>query len=303
MSEVSKETLIVSGATGWLGMELLERLSRPVDLLSPDTILISSTSKILKISSGREFECKPYDEVVLPNKADGFVNLAFLTREKVTKFGYESFVLRNLELISQACKVIEKTKPKWVVTVSSGAVLKRGTSVVETDIKANPYGFLKRVEELLIADAARKVGATSIVGRLWGASGRFMPRHPDYALSDFLCSALDDQVVHIRSSNKVWRRQCDAGEFMGVLLALAHEGVDRTLDSGGELIEIGDLAQEVVKHFPSVSISREPANQGREDDYYSRSREFDNEASRLGIRLSSIEEQVSRTLLGHRILT
>ncbi|MCX6430089.1 MAG: NAD-dependent epimerase/dehydratase family protein, partial [Actinobacteria bacterium] len=177
MVEVGKKTLIVTGATGWLGRELLERLTSPVDQVSSDTTLISTRSKTLKLSSGREMLTQTYDEVTLPITVDGFVNLAFLTKEKVAKVGFDNFVLRNMELISRACRVIETSRPKWILSVSSGAVFRAGTTEFERDIRQNPYGFLKRVEELLLADAAQKVGSTLIIGRLWGSSGRYMPIH------------------------------------------------------------------------------------------------------------------------------
>ncbi|MCX6429557.1 MAG: hypothetical protein NTX12_01010, partial [Actinobacteria bacterium] len=132
--EVGKKTLIVSGATGWLGREFLERLTSPVDQVSSDTTLISTRSKTLKLSSGREMLTQTYDEVTLPTRVDGFVNLAFLTKEKVAKVGFDNFVLRNMELISRACRVIETSKPKWILSVSSGAVFRAGTTEFERDM-------------------------------------------------------------------------------------------------------------------------------------------------------------------------
>ena len=303
VAEVDKKTLIVSGATGWLGRELLEGLTSPIDKVSSDTTLISTKVKTLKLSSGREMLTQTYEDVTLPTAVDGFVNLAFLTKEKVEKVGFDNFVLRNMELISRACRVIETSKPKWVLSVSSGAVFRAGTTEFERDIRQNPYGFLKRVEELLLADSAQKVGSTLIIGRLWGSSGRYMPIHHSYALSDFLSSALDGKPIHIRSGIKVMRRFTDAGEFMQVLFALAQEGQNRTIDSGGELVEVADLATEISKHFPGIAITRATLSDVKIDDYYPRTEDLAFEAKRLGIRLSTMQEQVSKTLEGHRALS
>lgn len=301
MTSSSLPKLIISGATGWLGQEVLALLETE-DPSHPtyEVIPISSKERILDRPSGQKMITQTYENLKLYENVEGFINLAFLTREKVTDLGYENYVLRNLELISNACQVIEKSKPKWVVLVSSGAIFKNKSDQLETSLRDNPYGFLKRVEELLIADAVARIGANVVIGRLWGASGRYMPINRAYALSDFLCQALNGGPIQVRSGQKVFRRFCDAGEFMSVLIGLARKGQSCTLNSGGPLIEIGDLAAVIANHFRGVSVHRTVAISEPADEYYPRNNEFEEKAKEMNIDLTLISHQIERTLTGHR---
>ena len=94
------------------------------------------------------------------------MHLAFLTREKVAEYGFENYAIRNLQLISSACQVIRRMKPKWIVLVSSGAIFDRESGNMEDDLVRNPYGYLKRIEELALTDAAKDVNANIVIGRL-----------------------------------------------------------------------------------------------------------------------------------------
>jgi nucleoside-diphosphate-sugar epimerase len=300
MNNDSKPKLIISGATGWLGKEVLALLeSKNSGQFSYEVVPISSNERILETPSGNKLITKTYENFETLQNVEGFINLAFLTREKVSEIGYENYVLRNLEMISHACQVIESCKPKWVVLVSSGAIFKNRSDELETSITDNPYGFLKRIEELLISETASRVGANVVIGRLWGASGRHMPINRAYALSDFICQAVEGGVIQIRSGHKVFRRFCDAAEFMDLLISLAQEGRSQIFNSGGPLIEIGELASGIATYFKGVDVIRSPATFGPDDNYYPRSKEFEELAQELAVVLSPISEQVKRTLTGH----
>ena len=303
MTSTKSSEIFVSGASGWLGKELVSLISQKklADFTTNDLRLFSSNGRIIKLISSKEYLTSPFEVDqfdVMPKKLEGFIHLAFLTRDKLKTLSFNDFIRINLELISKACQIIEREKPKWIVVVSSGAILDRESDEIESDIEKNPYGFCKRIEELLLADAAKRVGANIVIGRLWGASGEQMPPNPEYALSDFIESARLKNEIQIKSGGKVFRRYLDAGEFMEVLAKLAISGESRVLDSGGEVIEIGELSQLVVGHFPGTSVSRSKSLTVI-DDYYPKEQDFNDLAKELGVELSTIKEQVARTVNGH----
>lgn len=288
-------SIAISGASGWLGRETIEVLE---DIDSYKLTLFTSNGRELlyqkdkKRLSGNFLISNP------PLSLDGFIHLAFLTRDKVESVGSKEFITTNMSLISKACQFIEMSKPNWVVIVSSGAILNRKSGDLESNIESNPYGFCKRVEEILVTQSARKVGANVVIGRLWGASGKYMPRNHAYALSDFVISAHKEKKITIKSGGQVIRRYVDAGEFMEVLIKAAISGESLTINSGGPRVEIGELAGLVSKHFSQTTIERSPAEMTI-DDYYPRGTDFEQLASVLGISLSDLETQVSRTIQGH----
>ena len=303
MTSKKSSEIFVSGASGWLGKELISLIKqkRLIDFSTNDLRLFSSNGRSIKLINSNEyltssFEVNQFE--IEPKNLEGYIHLAFLTRDKLKTLNFNDFVRINLELISKACQIIERNKPKWVVVVSSGAILDRESGEIESDIHKNPYGFCKRIEELLLADAAKRVGANIVIGRLWGASGEQMPPNLEYALSDFIESARLKNEIQIKSGGEVFRRYVDAGEFMEVLVKLAISGESRLLDSGGVVIEIGELSQLVAGHFPGTSVSRSKSLTDV-DDYYPKEQDFNDLAKELGIQLSTIKEQVARTVNGH----
>ena len=303
MTSAKSNEIFISGASGWLGKELISSISenKLTNFSANNLRLFSSNGRSIKLTNSEDYSTSPFDldqfEIMSKN-LEGFIHLAFLTRDKLKTLNFNDFIRINLELISKACQIIERNRPKWIVVVSSGAILDRESGEIESDIERNPYGFCKRIEELLLADAAKRVGANIVIGRLWGASGEQMPPNPEYALSDFIENARLKNEIQIKSGGEVFRRYVDAGEFMEVLAKLAISGESRVLDSGGEVIEIGELSQLVGGHFPGTSVIRSKTVTDI-DDYYPRAQDFDELAKELGVELSTIKEQVARTVNGH----
>lgn len=298
--------VLISGATGWLGTESVARiLEGSVESIhANDLVLSSSDGRDLKIDSIKAMptvKLKSLSGTGSNTKLKGFIHLAFLTKDKVEKYGFSDYVAKNIELISAACEIVERDNPKWVVVVSSGAIIDRESLEIENNVARNPYGFCKRIEEALISEAARKVGANIVIGRLWGSTGLHMPINRAYAISDFIESAKESGKITINSGGEVTRRYCDAGDFMEVLIRSAMRGDNTTVDSGGQIIELGDLAKLVSAKMTKVPISRSTSASAA-DDYYPRGSEFEDLAASVGVELRSISEQVGRTLKSHKVI-
>jgi len=296
--------VLITGATGWLGRETVARV------IEGKFESIAKTDLLLASSNGRDLELDSlgvYPTVALENLShrestnsiEGLVHLAFITKDKTTQYSFSEYVAKNIELISAACEIIERDKPKWVVVVSSGAIIDRATLEIENNVVRNPYGFCKRIEEALIAESARKVGANIVIGRLWGGTGLYMPVKRAYAISDFIESAKESGAIKINSGGDVIRRYCDAGDFMEVLVRSAIQGDTTTLDSGGSIIEVGELAKLISARMGEISISRSEVPT-TVDDYYPRGSEFEELAKSVGVQLHGIDEQVLRTLKSHK---
>ena len=304
MKENSSKVLI-TGATGWLGRETVARvLEGKLDGISKnDLLLASSNGRDLELDSLGVFATcalAEFSEAKSVASIGGLVHLAFITKDKTAEYSLSDYVAKNIELISAACKIIEREKPKWVVVVSSGAIIDRSTMEIENDVLRNPYGFCKRIEEALIAESARKVGANIVIGRLWGGTGLYMPIKRAYAISDFIESAKEKNAISINSGGEVIRRYCDAGDFMEVLVRAALKGETTTIDSGGSIIEVGELANLISARLGGIPITRSQTPTPL-DDYYPRGSEFEDLAKSVGVQLHGIDEQVLRTLKSHKV--
>jgi nucleoside-diphosphate-sugar epimerase len=230
---------------------------------------------------------------------DGIIHLAFLTRDKVDSLTFEKYVKMNNIITSKAVDLIKTVRPKWIVNVSSGAVFNSTTKELEQNLEKNPYGFLKLIEERELKMTSHAVGANLVIGRLWGASGKFMQLNRAYALSDFIFQAYKENRIVIKSNKTVLRRYVDSEVFMGVLIESALIGRDLVIDSGGPLVEIGELASAVGNAFKVEEILRPKTFSTEIDDYYPRGEQFSTFAREFNLPIIGIRQQVANTIMGH----
>jgi nucleoside-diphosphate-sugar epimerase len=266
----------ISGGTGWLGREVIRSLIDKRMISSPEDICVfSSQSAELYFPEFGRIVTRPFleNDSRKIQSVDGFFHLAFLTRNLLTKYGFSKYVEINNQLTAKAIELIRVTNPTFVVNVSSGAVFSRESRELEKSIHANPYGYLKLSEESLLIEACDKLSINLCIGRLWGATGSQMPINRAYAISDFISQAIFDNRIMIDSSNLVFRRYCDASEFMVLLFLAAQKSRFTALDSGGPKVEIGDLAELIAKEIGTgLEIIRKVDDAAAPDDYYSRSK-------------------------------
>ena len=294
--------ITITGATGWLGKSTLENLLSSGHDMSK-VVALASKEKPIFLSDGSVISAYPIESP--PDKiqeTEILIHLAYLTRDKVDFVGYEKYVLTNLDLTSIALNWLSLYPIKSFVTVSSGAIKDQITKEPETLIRRNPYGFLKRVDELIFEEECSRRGITSVISRLWGATGFDMVDANKYAIGNFVISALTENKISISSGHKVVRRYVDSREYMQVCLELAKSGRTANFDSGGPEIEIGELATEIARQIgTNVEISRTSKATRENDLYFPKSNDFENLASSLGIELSGITTQISNTIKGQRV--
>lgn len=288
--------IIITGASGWLGKETISILNNA----NYELQLFASKKKIINLLENVNFEANSLDEVDLNENCEGFIHLAHLTKEKIPNLGAQEFINKNLLLTSKAAQIIQKTKPKWVVLVSSGAIFDPTNNEIDSNIVTNPYGFGKRVEELIVKNACEIVGANLVIGRLWGASGRYMVPNSAYALSDFIQSAITHKQISIKSPYDVFRKYVNAGQFMEVLVKSAQNGRNLTISSGGFLAEIGEIAKLVSEKINQAKIDRPDYDGSQANTYYPKDEEFNALASEMGINLLGIKDQIELTISGHK---
>jgi nucleoside-diphosphate-sugar epimerase len=293
-------SILVSGVSGWLGQAFL-RVIQDKSISLDINQIVGLTSNPRNRAAPQHVPYEDYYEFRPPNTLSGFVHLAFLTRDKIREMPLDEYIFSNRKIINRATEIIRSTKPKWVALVSSGAIFSKSSDFVEPefDLLANPYGFLKLEEEEEISKAAADVGANLAIGRLWGATGVDLKPSPKYAISDFIQAALTKKNIVIHSENMVFRRYCDASEFMRVLVNCAMKDEFRIFNSGGPLVEMGDLAMTIADQIDHCGIERGTLSDFAPDRYFPKDHSYEEAASELGILPLSIKAQVALTILGH----
>jgi nucleoside-diphosphate-sugar epimerase len=292
------EKILISGASGWLGNSTLRYLEKQYALekLNENLQVVSTSNKNLDFFPS--INTKTYEQLInQDSEYDGFIHLASLTKDKSLIMNKNDYIGEYLKVTSNAVQLLQKTK-KWFVFISSGAIWEEPNQALEKSIDKNPYGFLKRLEENLFTEICKNSGITYVCGRLWGGAG-FDLREPEkYALGSLILNAINNENLQINSGHKVYRRYVDTKLFMELCIKMAQKGMTKTFDSGGEVVEIQDIAEIIRFKFPKLQIIRTNKANQKDDEYYSRNKEFEALLKDFDLQHPTISELIEQTIIG-----
>ena len=297
ISNLGKETVVVTGANGWLGKSAVSILANEFS----NYRVIALSRKIDYNKSNNDLIYMSYDDFSKDDsEITGLIHTAFMTKNYIQEIGPIEYIDQNTKIHNWLMNFSKLKNPNWTVAISSGAT-KQYIDKVEADlpiVDSDLYGKMKlEEEEALLGSDIPNVA----IGRLWAASGRYMQNHKIYALGQFIEAALNGKNIKIASREPVYRRYIDAEDFMKVLVMTALDSKRTLFDSGGILTTIENLAQEVAKFFNNKNNSKIEIEYDKKKlsienaNYFANSEKFIELQSRFKIQERSITEQIERT--------
>lgn len=279
------DRVLVLGASGWLGKTSLSLLS---DSQVPLMAMASSERKIelrnitVEVRANDLKEIEAFQPTVV-------IDCAFLTNNKLSELGIERFVEINSGLIRFAKAVQSIQSVRKFVAVSSGAAQRFAKSSVSNQ-STDPYGALKFEYERVMLNPVDSPRNTVML-RPWNMSGPYCV-DKTYALYDFIQQSKSG-LIEVSSEKYVYRRYAAAEDF--IFLGIASEPSPYPLDSGGEIVELEQLAHRV---FDSLGlpgrVSVRPNRMG-EDRYYAENDDFEKLANLLEFTPLSLDDQILLT--------
>lgn len=297
-----RQTIVVSGANGWLGESAVSYLSN--NFLDCRIIALVRNTNHLNLYKNTEY--MTYNEFNSSGiQAQGFVHTAFKTQNYVQDMGVNNYSQENNEILIWVKSFLDSQKLSWAVTVSSGAasIYQEKLKNKEPLSKLDLYGKLKLEEENIFLQSNIKHIA---VGRLWAASGKFMKNFRVYALGQFIYSGIHGEDIILQSREAIYRRYTDAEVFMEVLIRCAIENDRKLFNSGGVLISLSDLANEVAQYFSNLNKSTIQVKVSENDfsapnpNYYSSDNSFLDLERLFSVPQISILNQIRNTELAIR---
>lgn len=287
----------INGVSGWLGHATLGAIFEMYPEISKSDlqVIASSARSINSLEFGTIESLALADAKKELAKTDTFVQLAFKTRDHIKVLGAVKYETLNLEIIENTIDAIRKSNPKNVVMVSSGVVSQWLSD--QTSFKKDSYVKMKLVEEEEIGNLCRNLGINLVNLRLWGATGNHMTEPLKYAIGDLINQDLFAKSIKIKSAHQVYRRYADASQQMLICMRAASSGINETLDSGGSIVEIQELAQRIIELSGSrKQIIRPKIDTSlRSDEYFSTSQRMEELAESIGVRLKGLNDQILLT--------
>ena len=286
---VTGQNIAVSGATGWLGSEVI-RFSVNSKIFSNAVIFpIASSEKIIEIDNNK-YVTKKFENIQTSQTFEYYFDFAFLTREKQKNIGPQKYQEINLEIIRNSVNLILKNQPKFVILSSSGAVY--GSNQNQEN---NLYSELKKIQEIKISEACNFVGSKLIIVRVFNLSGSGIRKISTFALAEFIYQSTRNRDITIKSNYPVFRRYCDVSEMLHLTIKLSITNENCVFDSGGTKVELRELARKVIQILDSRSkiFSPEINNSLSPDNYFSNSNEYENLVkTHLGLETITLENQI-----------
>ena len=291
----SKELIVISGGTGWIGRSLVEEIISTQNYLVDQIVLISSQTKNIEISN-KIIKTKTWENLALNSPVLLYFDFAFQTQEKISSIGEEKYVKENEKIIENSVAFIKFYKPKSILLTSSGAVYGKNYS---SDPKPSSiYGRLKLKQESKISKIAADENLNLLISRVFNLSGSNINKFQTFAIAQLIKSAIDQKRIKVLADHQVFRRYADVNQFVRLIFKLLDSKINGVFDSGGPLIELQELASEIKNIVdPLAKLEFTPINENKPtDDYYSRSNQYEDLLKQyLGEVPISIEEQILNT--------
>jgi UDP-glucuronate decarboxylase len=295
------ERFAITGASGWLGRTALHLIHAALgpDNFESSVVAFASEQKPVDFRTGT---IKALPLSALPDMADELTHVlhfGYLTRDRAATMG-DAFVRANLGITATVVDALERGL-RGLAYASSGAARGYG-GAGGLDIAANPYGALKALDELVFDAACRRAGARCVIPRIYSVTGLFMTKPDSYALGSFLRAALSQKTIEVKATRPVWRSYVAATDVIALSMAAMLDdnagAATVAFDSGGEPIEVGELAERVADVIGG-SVNRSPLNHGADEDrYVGDPTEMQTLATTYGLPLMDLDDQIRLTAAG-----
>jgi nucleoside-diphosphate-sugar epimerase len=191
---------------------------------------------------------------------------------------------------------------KGIFATSSGAVYTQDGILVDCDraLQENPYGALKRREEILITEACESLQISCLILRVFAVMGAFMTKPKAYAIGDFAYQALTNQHIKILADRPVWRSYSNVQDLVYLGLAYLTTLTKRSplcIDTCGHIVEMETLARQVLVslQIESNAITRNWEPMAAPSKYVGQSEQIEQLALSLNIPVSPFAKQVMET--------
>ena len=285
----SSDRVLVTGAGGWFGRTAVA-MTRKSDLE-----LLPTGSKDQQIEiDGQSQALQAQDlEIIAAFKPTVVIDSAFVTRERLPILGHKTYIETNQKLIDQSLAIAALPSVRKYIGFSSGATMHLAGHA-SFSLEENPYAAQKRIYESKISEIASVLQSDISVARVWSVTGSYCTKPQTFAFTDLIAQAKLG-LIEIKAKHLVYRRYCALEDVLALAMLPSAPGGNPIFNTGGDLIELGELAKIVVDHVnPNAEIRRQIDPQLTPDNYHSDSKEWGELVQSAKVTNDSISDQVTR---------
>jgi nucleoside-diphosphate-sugar epimerase len=238
------------------------------------------------VIAGKSQQIHPYEtDAILGRYFDYVWDCAFVSKARLHSNPNLSAV--NDYLAEKSIEIFSQGSYSSFVYFSSGAAI--------AEHEQSSYGRTKRYVESELSKLNKLMNNDLKLIRLWSISGPFCPRPLDFALTSMILEAKKLGKITLKSNGLVWRRYASIEQI--IELVVSAQNLQGPLDSGGPLIEMLELAENVAQVMDrQVHIENTRINE-IESQYFARDMSFELLLLANGITPMGIRQQILKSEL------
>lgn len=248
-----RRRIVVVGASGWIGKAVLTMLDAALGRAQAAARIVcfGSTARTLEITPCFMMAQQSLaDLAALAPAPTLLLHLAFLTKDKVGSIDDAAYSRENRALSEHVLAALGSVGVDRLFVASSGAAAFADDPAAAHDLRL--YGALKRDDEARFAAWAEADPdhRRAVIARIFNISGPFINKHGTYALASFILDALAGRPIRVRAPMAVTRGYVGVDELLSLVFAILLAAEAPTVlrfDTGGEPLELGDVAAQVAK--------------------------------------------------------
>jgi nucleoside-diphosphate-sugar epimerase len=136
-----------------------------------------------------------------------------------------------------------------------------------------------------------------VTARIHNLSGPHINKTGSYALATFILDAIAGGPIRVRAPHDVWRGYVAIRELMSLVFAILLEGKRQPMcfDTGGEPIELGELALAIAHQCGKLNVERPNRSAGC-DRYVGDNENYASLLRQYRIAPVALEQQIAETI-------
>lgn len=293
----SDSRIVITGASGWLGSATIELLHDALGgALLQRLRCFGSSARMLAFRDGLSIEQRPLEEIsALPLCPTIVLHFAFLTKDRVEGMDGAAYIAANVALSTMVLDALDAIGTSAVFVASSGAAYSADDPSADAALRL--YGSLKQRDEEAFAHWARTRHRTVVIARVFNVSGPYINKPRSYALAALINDALAGRPVTVRALHPVVRGFVAIREVMSLVFCLMDSAEPHVLrfDTGGDPMELGEVAKRVAATLGAASTLRAVITSERTDRYVGDRTAYDGLRNNYGIDAISFHDQILET--------
>jgi nucleoside-diphosphate-sugar epimerase len=285
----SDDRVLVTGAAGWFGRTAIA-MTKEVGL---ELLATGSKDQQIEIDGKSQAVQAQSLEVISAFKPTVVIDTAFVTRERLPVLGHRTYIETNQKLIDQSLAIAALPSVRKYIGFSSGATMHLA-GYTSFSLDENPYAAQKRIYESKISELAANLQSDISVARVWSVTGSYCTKPQSFAFTDLIAQAKLG-LIEIKAKHLVYRRYCALEDVHALAILPSSPGSNPIFDTGGDLIEIGDLAKLVVELVnPNAEILRRLDKTLPQDSYHSDNKDWGQLTGIAKLGMDTIRDQITR---------